>query len=51
MDIVLASVRRVSQGEDAHVGIVQALRDGGIDRAEFDQATERIIAMRKALPQ
>lgn len=51
MDIVLASVRRVSQGEDAHVGIVQALRDGGIDRTEFNQATERIIAMRKALPQ
>ena len=50
MDILLASVRQVQQGEDAHAGVVAALRNGGIDRGEFDAATERIVAMRRALP-
>ncbi|WPB01811.1 uncharacterized protein RHO25_006443 [Cercospora beticola] len=50
MDIVLASVRLVSQGQEAHEGIVRALREGWIDRGEFDAATQRIVDLRRSLP-
>ncbi|KAF2210422.1 glycoside hydrolase family 3 protein [Cercospora zeae-maydis SCOH1-5] len=50
MDIVLASVRLVSQGQEAHDGIVKALREGRIDRAEFDAATQRIVELKRGLP-
>ncbi|KAM3420554.1 hypothetical protein BST61_g3816 [Cercospora zeina] len=50
MDIVLASFRLVSQGQEAHDGIVKALREGRIDRVEFDAATQRIVELRRGLP-
>ncbi|KAI5359700.1 Putative glycoside hydrolase, family 3, glycoside hydrolase superfamily [Septoria linicola] len=49
MDIVLASVRQVGQGEEAHAAIVLALREGTIDRREFEAATRRIIELRRGL--
>lgn len=47
MDLLLASGRNVTQGEDILNGLIAALQDGSIPKDTFSEATGRILAMRK----
>ncbi|KAF7193783.1 putative secreted glycosyl hydrolase [Pseudocercospora fuligena] len=49
MDILLASVRDVKQGDETYSAVLEALSKGIIDRGEFKEATERIVRMRSSL--
>lgn len=49
MDIILASVRDVKQGQDAHEGLLSALQSGQLDREEFEEATQRIVDLRGSI--
>lgn len=49
IDIVLASVRQVSQGSEAVDAIAAAVQSGRLDRAMFEKSTQRIVALRKGL--
>ncbi|KAI1932914.1 hypothetical protein LOZ66_000302 [Ophidiomyces ophidiicola] len=49
MDLILASARNVSQGESIVNALVNGLKDGSVPKEEFDQATERIMKLRRRL--
>ncbi|EME85186.1 glycoside hydrolase family 3 protein [Pseudocercospora fijiensis CIRAD86] len=49
MDILLASVRDVKQGNETYSAVLDALSKGEIDRGDFREATERIVRMRSSL--
>ncbi|OAA40997.1 Glycoside hydrolase, family 3 [Metarhizium rileyi] len=49
MDILLASGRNVTQGEAIRKAVVQAWKQGQLDRTEFEAATERIAAVRSKI--
>lgn len=49
MDILLASVRDVEQGNETYSALLGALTRGDVDRGAFKQATDRIVRMRSAL--
>ncbi|EFY92353.1 glycosyl hydrolase [Metarhizium acridum CQMa 102] len=49
MDMLLASGKNVTQGEAVRTALVQALKKGELDRAEFDAATARIAALRSRI--
>lgn len=51
MDILLASARNVTQGQDTYDGIMSALKSGRLDRTRFKQATDRIVSLRRSLKQ
>ncbi|KFX87629.1 hypothetical protein V490_08131 [Pseudogymnoascus sp. VKM F-3557] len=47
MDILLASERNVTQGEAVYDALVAALNSKTLPQADFEQATERILNLRK----
>lgn len=49
MDIILASGRNVTQGEDIVDGLVAALSSGAVSRDSFEAAGDRILNLRKKL--
>lgn len=49
MDLLLASGRDVAQGVEVREGLVGGVTAGTVDRADFDAATKRIVALRKKL--
>ncbi|KAK5994479.1 putative secreted glycosyl hydrolase [Cladobotryum mycophilum] len=49
MDILLASGRNVTQGDEIRTALVQGLQSGKLDSKEFDEATKRIVDMRSRL--
>ncbi|KAJ5818840.1 Glycoside hydrolase superfamily [Penicillium riverlandense] len=49
MDIILASARNVTQGESVVDALVSALNDGTLSEDSFNEATDRILAVRKKL--
>jgi beta-glucosidase-like glycosyl hydrolase len=49
MDLLLAAARNVTQGEAIVDALVEALEEGNLDSAEFNAATERIMALRATL--
>ncbi|KAJ5238073.1 hypothetical protein N7489_008164 [Penicillium chrysogenum] len=49
IDILLASKRDVTQGEDIYNALLGALEDGSLDQDAFSAATRRILEVRKKL--
>lgn len=49
MDILLASAQDAALGEKVWGAVVAAVKDGRINSAEFEAATNRIIALRKTI--
>ena len=49
MDILLASARNVTQGESVFNALMDALVDGSLDKGSFDDATKRILDVRRKL--
>jgi beta-N-acetylhexosaminidase len=49
VDLILCSARDVSQGEAAGVALADALAAGGLDRAAFQAAVDRVAALRAGL--
>jgi beta-glucosidase-like glycosyl hydrolase len=49
IDILLASKRDVTQGEDIYNALLGALEDGSLDQDAFSAATQRILEVRKKL--
>lgn len=49
MDIILAAAQNVTQGQSIVNALVGALNDGTLDRAEFDEGTRRIVALRSKI--
>ncbi|KAJ5625453.1 glycosyl hydrolase [Penicillium lagena] len=47
MDMILASARNVTQGESVVDALVSALNDGTLSGDSFNEATDRILAVRK----
>jgi beta-glucosidase-like glycosyl hydrolase len=50
MDIILAAARDPSQGSGIVDTLSKALSNGTLDSSKFDDATQRILDMRKGLP-
>jgi beta-N-acetylhexosaminidase len=50
MDVILCSLRDVSQGEAATTGLVNALAAGQLDPVVFQAAVDRIATLRASLP-
>jgi beta-N-acetylhexosaminidase len=51
MDLLLASARDVSEGQDAVSGLASALGDGTLGQADFTAAVNRVSALRTGLAQ
>ncbi len=49
MDLLLCSVRNVSQGDDAATALVNGLQNGQLDQATFDAAVQRVTNLRNGL--
>ncbi|OAA57310.1 Glycoside hydrolase, family 3 [Cordyceps fumosorosea ARSEF 2679] len=49
MDLLLASARNVTQGEEIRKALVSGVSSGRLSRAQFDEATKRIAALRSRL--
>jgi beta-N-acetylhexosaminidase len=49
MDLILASARNVSQGQDVVSGLAAALADGALDQSGFTAAANRVSALRTGL--
>ncbi|TQB70440.1 hypothetical protein MPDQ_000468 [Monascus purpureus] len=49
MDIILAAAKNVTQGQEIVTALAKALSVGTLDRKAFDEATSRILNMRKKL--
>ncbi|HVW44934.1 MAG TPA: glycoside hydrolase family 3 N-terminal domain-containing protein [Amycolatopsis sp.] len=49
MDLILCSARDTTQGDDAAGALVNALRTGGLDQADFTAAADRVTALRESL--
>jgi beta-N-acetylhexosaminidase len=47
MDLLLYSAKDVSEGASGLDGLVNALESGRLDRATFEAAAERVIALRQ----
>ena len=50
MDLILCSVRSVSEGEQATAGIEDGYRDGKLGKQAFTAALQRVLALRGSLP-
>jgi beta-N-acetylhexosaminidase len=49
MDVLLASARDVSEGQDTVAALADALQHRGLDPVEFDVALARVLALRDSL--
>jgi beta-glucosidase-like glycosyl hydrolase len=49
MDIILAAAQNVTQGQTIVSALVDALNSGTMDKAAFDEGTQRIIQLRKKI--
>lgn len=49
MDLLLASARNVTQGERVFDALLKALIDDSMDKTFFDEATDRILEVRKKI--
>jgi beta-N-acetylhexosaminidase len=50
MDLLLCSVQHVSEGTEALAGLVNAYRDGTLNRSKFRASVQKVIALRASLP-
>ena len=49
MDIILAAAQNITQGQTIVQALVDALNSRTLDRAEFDEGTRRILALRNKI--
>lgn len=49
MDIILAAAQNVTQGQTIVQALVDALNSGTLNKAEFDEGTQRILALRNKI--